>query len=98
MRITQCNKRDNKMGNEAYLRDTLKSHMQTATSRIFKESQHHLIPKIINSASLKSLQGQSIKSMTIEVDARTNKMTLHTHNDKGELIETIDTSMPPKVI
>lgn len=36
--------------------------------------------------------------MTIEVDARTNKMILHTHNDKGELIETIDTSMPPHVI
>ena len=59
-----------------------------------QESHQQLIPKIINSANLKQLQGQPIKSMTIEVDAKTNKMILYTHNTKGELIETIDTSIP----
>lgn len=30
--------------------------------------------------------------MVIEVDAKTNKMIFHTHNDKGELIQTFDSN------
>ena len=54
-KIKQCNDKGVSVISDAGLSDHLASHMQTATSRIFKESQEHLISKIINSASIKAL-------------------------------------------
>lgn len=45
------------------------------------DGKQALIPKFIDGVSLKELQGQSIKSMMIQVDPKTNKMIFITKNE-----------------
>ena len=56
-RIKQCNDKAVSVINDAGLSDHLASHMEITSGRLFKEGQEHLISKIINSASIKALQG-----------------------------------------